>query len=88
MKLHRPCYRRRAQQGAVGRGVLVVLGMSAALGLQVAGPQLQGRLASLVGCKGLAPAPATNAATPSPRHSMKVAEIVALATPSGAHPAP
>ena len=83
--------RRHAQRGALCRGVLVLLGIVAAVVLQVAGPRLQGGLAGLFGLQGLAPAPASASALPSPRHYVKVSEVVAFAataTPTGALPAP
>jgi hypothetical protein len=46
---------RRAQAGVAGRGAVVVAGLVAALGLQVAGSRLQCRLADLVGIGAVAP---------------------------------
>jgi len=43
-------------RGGVSNGMLVAAALVAALALQVAGPRLQGRLASLVGVQGIAPA--------------------------------
>jgi hypothetical protein len=80
---HRPTqHRRRAQRGGASRGVLVAAGFVAALGLQLAGPQLQCRLASLVGIARIAPSatPASMAA-PMPIHGYKVAQVVASAAP-------
>jgi hypothetical protein len=80
--------RRRAQRGGASRGVLVASGLAAAVALQVAGPQLQCRLASLVGIAKIAPSatPASMAA-PMPMHGYKVAQVVATAAPCVPQPA-
>jgi len=72
--------RRRAQRGAVARGVLVAVAVLGGLALQVAGPQLQTRLASLVGIARLAPTAASAGMnTPMPAHGVKVSQVVAMA---------
>ena len=48
---------RRVQAGAAARGVVVAVGLVAAVALQLAGPRLQCRLADLVGAPSAAPAP-------------------------------
>jgi hypothetical protein len=73
---------RRAQGGAVVRGVIVATGLVAAVVLQLAGPRLQCRLADLVGAPSAAPVMAP-ASTPScgwpsganPMHPCKVATL-------------
>ncbi len=73
--------RRRTQRGGAVRGMLVATGLVCAVVLQLAGPQLQSRLASLVGIARIAPAtaPAVMAAPmPMPTRGVKV--VVALAT--------
>jgi len=88
---------RGREVGAAIRGVVVATGLVAALGLQLAGPRLQSRLADLVGIDALAPsvAPAAallRSATPPcgpasaayPMHACKVA----VATAAGVAPAP
>ena len=47
---------RPAQRGSAARGVIVVVGLVAALALQLAGPRLQCHLADVVGTPGAAPA--------------------------------
>jgi hypothetical protein len=81
-------HRRRHQRGGAARGVLVATGLAAALGLQLAGPQLQCRLASLVGIARIAPSatPASMAA-PMPVHGYKVAQVVAAAPCAALAPA-
>jgi hypothetical protein len=80
----RPGSVRRAQGGAVVRGLIVATALVAAVALQLAGPRLQCRLADLVGIEAVAPraAPAMHpASTPScgspsganPMHPCKVA---------------
>lgn len=88
MSHHTTLYRRRAQRGGAERGVLVATGLAAAVVLQLAGPQLQCRLASLVGIAKIAPSavPASMAA-PMPIHGYKVAQVVAAARCAGAAPA-
>jgi hypothetical protein len=79
MTTHPALNRRRSQRGGAVRGILVVTGLAAAVALQLAGPQLQCRLASLVGIAGIAPtAVPAGMAAPMPVHGLKVA--VALAT--------
>jgi len=79
-------HRRRAQRGAASRGVLVAAGLAAGVALQVAGPQLQCRLASLVGIARIAPsAMPASVAAPMPVHGYKVAQVVATAAPCGVH---
>ena len=73
--------RRRAQRGAAVRGVLVVVAVLGAVALQVAGAQLQSRLASLVGIARLAPTAASAGMNaPMPSHGIKVSQVVAMAT--------
>jgi hypothetical protein len=81
-------HRRRAQRGGAARGVLVATGLVAAVTLQLAGPQLQCRLATLVGISRIAPSamPASMAA-PMPSHGVKVAQVVAAAHCVGRTPA-
>ena len=79
---------RRAQGGAVVRGVIVATGLVAAVVLQLAGPRLQCRLADLVGVPSAAPVMAP-ASTPScgspsgvnPMHPCKVAVATAGLAP-------
>jgi hypothetical protein len=52
---------RRVQSGTAARGVVVAVGLVAAVVLQLAGPRLQCRLADLVGVPSAAPA-----VTPAP----------------------
>jgi len=81
-------HRRRAQRGRAARGVLVASGLAAAVGLQLAGPQLQSRLASLVGIARIAPrAQPASMAAPMPVHGIKVAQVVASAGCAGRAPA-
>ncbi len=88
MSHHTTLHRRRAQRGGAARGVLVATGLAAAVGLQLAGPQLQCRLASLVGIAGIAPsAGPAHMAAPMPIHGYKVAQVVAAARCAGAAPA-
>ena len=49
---------RRVQSGTAARGVVVALGLVAAVALQLAGPRLQCRLAALVGVPSVVPAAA------------------------------
>jgi hypothetical protein len=88
MTHHATPHRRPAQRGRAARGVLVATGLAAAVGLQLAGPQLQSRLASLVGIARIAPSaqPASMAA-PMPVHGIKVAQVVATARCAGHVPA-
>ena len=77
---HTTLHRRRAQRGGAARGVLVATGLVAAVTLQLAGPQLQCRLASLVGIARIAPsAMPASVAAPMPVHGVKVAQVVAAA---------
>lgn len=68
---------RRPAQRVASRGVLVAAGLAAAVGLQLAGPQLQCRLADWVGIARIAPAPAPHANVPMPMRGVKVAQVVA-----------
>src|SRR3569833_112677 len=77
MRHHTTLPRRRAQRGGAERGVLVATGLAAAEIQQLAGPQLQCRLASLVGIAGIAPAAPAHLAAPMPMHGYKVAQVVA-----------
>jgi len=77
MAHHRTLHRRPAQRGVASRGVLVAAGLAAAVGLQLAGPQLQCRLADWVGIARIAPAPAPHANVPMPLRGVKVAQVVA-----------
>ena len=88
MTHHTTLHRRRAQRGGAARGVLVATGLVAAVTLQLAGPQLQCRLATLVGIARIAPSatPASMAA-PMPTHGIKVAQVVAVAHCAGSIPA-
>ena len=77
---------RRAQSGAVVRGVIVAIGLVAAVVLQLAGPRLQCRLADLVGVPSAAPVMAP-ASTPScgwqsgnAMHPCKVATVADAGT--------
>lgn len=54
---------RRVQSGTAARGVVVAVGLVAAVALQLAGPRLQCRLADLVGVPSAAP---TAAPAPMP----------------------
>jgi len=49
---------RRVQSGTAARGVVVAMGLVAAVALQLAGPRLQCRLADLVGVPSAVPAAA------------------------------
>ena len=70
--------RRRPQRGGAERGVIVATGLVAAVALQLAGPQLQCRLASLVGIARLAPTVMPSGmAVPMPMHGVKVAQAIA-----------
>ena len=74
--------RRRFQRGSVARGAIVATALVGALGLQLAGPRLQCRLAAMVGIEWVAPGAMPMAApTPSPSSS-------SCGSPSGfpAHP--
>ena len=68
---------RRVQSGAAVRGVVVALGLVAAVVLQLAGPRLQCRLSDLVGIDGLAPSAAP---------VMAPASTPSCGSPSGANP--
>jgi hypothetical protein len=88
MNHHTTSHRRRAQRGGAARGVLVATGLAAAVVLQLAGPQLQCRLASLVGIARIAPsAQPAGMAGPMPPHGVKVAQVVAAASRFGTAPA-
>jgi len=60
---------RRVQRGTAARGVVVAVGLVAAVALQLAGPRLQCRLADLVGVPGAVPA-----AAPAPMPACGTAE--------------
>jgi hypothetical protein len=60
---------RRVQSGTAARGVVVAVGLVAAVGLQLAGPRLQCRLADLVGAPSAVPA-----AAPAPMPACGTAE--------------
>ena len=68
---------RRAQAGVAGRGVIVAMGLVAAVALQLAGPRLQCRLADLMGIDALSPAAAP---------AMPPASTAPCSSPSGANP--
>ena len=62
--------RRRFQRGSVVRGAIVATALVGALGLQLAGPRLQCRLAAMVGIEWVAPGAMPMAAPmPSPSSS-------------------
>ena len=76
--------RRRFQRGSVVRGAVVATALVGALGLQLAGPRLQGRLAAMAGIEYVAPgAMPMVAPAPSPSTSMPSP----CASPSAAFPA-
>ena len=82
---------RRAQAGAVVRGVVVATGLVAAVVLQLAGPRLQCHLADLVGIPSappvMAPASTPSCGSPSganPMHPCKV--VIATAAAAGFAP--
>jgi hypothetical protein len=90
MTIHSFSMRRRFQRGSVVRGAVVMVAIVAALGLQLAGPRLQGRLAALAGIDWCPPAAMPAAAMPStstsscgspstafPMHPCKVATATA-----------
>ena len=88
----RPGPVRLVQRGSAVRGVIVALGLVAAVALQLAGPRLQTRLADLVGASSAAPAMAPAAAPASmpscgspsgdnPMHPCKVAVAIAGTAP-------
>ncbi len=73
--------RRRFQRGSVVRGAIVATALVGALGLQLAGPRLQCRLAALVGIEWVPPGAMPMAAPmPSPSSS-------SCGSASGAYPA-
>jgi hypothetical protein len=73
----RPASVRRAQGGAAARGVIVAVGLVAAVVLQLAGSRLQCRLADLVGISAMAPSAAP---------VMAPASTPSCGSPSGANP--
>ena len=72
----RPGSVRHAQGGTAGRGVIVAVGLVAAVVLQLAGPRLQCRLAGLVGISAMAPSAAP---------AMAPAAMPSCGSPSGAN---
>ncbi len=87
---HRRCARRTAsacaaQRGTAARGVIVALGLVAAVVLQLAGPRLQCRLADLVGSPNVVPVPAPAAASmpacgsPAADNSMRPCKVATMA---------
>ncbi len=70
MTIHSTPIRRRFQRGSIVRGAIVATALVGALGLQLAGPRLQGRLAAMAGIEWVAPgAMPMVAPTPSPSMS-------------------
>ena len=83
--------RRRFQRGSIVRGAIVVTALAGALGLQLAGPRLQSRLAAMAGIGWVAPgavpmapmpssSPCGSPSAASPMHPCKVANATAAGT--------
>lgn len=79
---------RVAQRGSAVRGLVVAIGLVAAIALQLAGPRLQSHFAELVGTPAVAPvvAPASMPScgapsTDNPMHPCKVAVAIAGTAP-------
>ena len=80
---------RAAQRGSAARGLIVALGLVAAVALQLAGPRLQCRLAGLVGLPGATPAPAPasmpSCGTPAAGNSMRPCKVATMAAADTGH---
>ena len=82
--------RRRFQRGSIVRGAIVAAALAGALGLQLAGPRLQSRLAAMAGIGWVAPgavpmaspssSPCGSPSAASPMHPCKVADATAAGT--------
>ena len=78
MTLHPFPIRRRFQRGSIVRGAIVMTALVGALGLQLAGPRLQSRLAEMAGIGWVAPGAMPAAPMPAPSMSP-------CGSPSGAY---
>ena len=83
----------RVQRGTATRGAIVAVGLAAAVGLQLAGPRLQCRLADLMGvsalapsaARAMAPASASSCGSPSVANTLHPCKV-ATAAMSGSAP--
>ena len=74
---------RRVQAGSAARGVVVAVGLVAAVALQLAGPRLQCRLADLVGvpshAPAAAPAPMPSCGSATGENDMRPCKVATMA---------